>query len=77
MMHINDKKKERLLTWSGRGEAKSELKSVAIPAFTLKQLEKRNALIAEADEVMNDPTCPKKISKTKKKLEKMTKEFKL
>lgn len=69
VMHITKEEKERLESWSELSLTKEKLNKIAVPAFTLKDLDKRNQLLEEAKLVLETSSDIKTLNKTKKKLD--------
>ena len=69
VMHITKEEKERLESWSELSLTKEKLNKIAVPAFTLKDLDKRNQLLEESKLVLETSSDIKTLNKTKKKLD--------
>lgn len=70
VMHITQAERERLEAWSELSIAVNDLRTRPVPTLTLKQLERRPALLAEAQKVLDTTSDPKTIADMTKKLKK-------
>ena len=75
VMHITKEEKERLCTWSDLSLTRQKLNDIPVPSFTLKELDKRNQLLEEAQTVLHSESDTKALNKTKKKLDKFCKKY--
>lgn len=74
VIHITDAERERLESWSAIGEAMQELYKIAVPCYTLDELEQRKALQAYTDKVMAGKGNAKAYQKALKKIAKFKKQ---
>ena len=70
VMHITQAERERLEAWSELSIAVNDLRTRPVPTLTLKQLELRPALLAEAQKVLDTTSDPKTMAAMTKKLKK-------
>ena len=74
-MHNTKEEKKRLSTWSSLSLTRQKLNDIPVPSFTLKELDKRNQLLEEAQTVLHSESDTKALNKTKKKLDKFCKNY--
>ena len=70
VMHITQAERKRLEAWSELSIAVDDLRTRPVPTLTLKQLERRPALLAEAQKVLDTTSDPKTMAAMTKKLKK-------
>ena len=70
VIHITAAERERLESWSALGEAMRELYHVAVPCYTLNELEERKALQVYVDKVQAGDCNTKAYQKALKKIAK-------
>ena len=70
VMHISAAERERLEAWSALSIAVERLRTRPVPTLTLKQLERRPALLAEARQVLDTTTDVKALQSMTRKVEK-------
>jgi hypothetical protein len=70
VIHITAAERERLESWSALGEAMRELYHIAVPCYTLKELEERKALQVYVDKVQAGDCNTKAYQKALKKIAK-------
>ena len=68
VMHITQAERERLEAWSELSIAVNDLRTRPVPTLTLKQLERRPALLAEAQKVLDTTTDIQVLTVITKKL---------
>lgn len=73
VMHITAKERERLEAWSDLNLAMLRLRSIPSPTLTLEEVDKRQALIDEAQKVLDTQSKAKTFKSVQKKIEKMIK----
>ena len=70
VIHITAAERERLESWSALGEAMRELYHIAVPCYTLNELEERKALQVYVDKVQAGDCNAKAYQKALKKIAK-------
>lgn len=70
VIHITTDERKRLEAWSELGEAIQELYNIAIPCFTLDELEERKTLQSYTEKIMNEPYNAKVYAKALKRINK-------
>ena len=75
VMHITKEETERLKSWSDLSLNRDKLNRIAIPNFTLKELEKRNDLIDQTNKVLTNSGNTKDFKSMNKKVEKFCKNY--
>lgn len=75
VMHITRDERERLEAWDEVNIALDELRNIAIPAFTLKELEQRKSIIQATNKTLQTASTKKEFKKAANKVRKFTKKF--
>ena len=70
VIHITTAERERLEAWSSLGEAMQELYKIAVPCYTLKELDQLKELQAYTDKVMAGECSTKRYQKALQKIAK-------
>jgi hypothetical protein len=70
VIHITAAERERLESWSALGEAMRELYHIAVPCYTLDELEERKSLQVYVDKVQAGDCNKKAYQKALKKIAK-------
>lgn len=68
VIHITDAERELLEAWSSLGESLDEMNRIAVPCFTLDELDGRKELVKYAKEVMEKESKVKAFKKAEKKI---------
>ena len=75
VMHITRAERERLEAWDDLQTSLDELRSIPIPAYTLKQLDERKKVMEEAKQTLATGTTKKEFLKASKKVRKFVNRF--
>ena len=75
VMHITRAERERLEAWDDLQTSLDELRSIPIPAYTLKQLDERKKVMDEAKQTLATGTTKKEFLKASNKVRKFVNRF--
>ena len=76
VIQITDAERQRLEAWSTVGEAVENMNKIAVPCYTLKELDERKELEAYATRVMSGESNTKQYAKAVKKINKFIEKVK-